>query len=296
MRRRLFVLLLSVCWLVLVPAAAAERGALFRLAANGHTMYLFGTMHVGMDELYPLEPRITEAIEHASTLALELDPVQSRTALARAVQQYGMLPAGSDAYAALPPAERARIERVVRASGLDVGRAAGFKPVLLACILSLTEYIKLGYRPELSTDAFLARLAHASGVHVLELESAGQQLALLDRLTPVQQWRFLDETVGSIESGRQREQAQRVAQAWRMADRQALNQIAEGIAADRSVSGTFAREVMLLGRNPTLADKLAALLSREENTVAAIGVLHLLGEKSVPQLLRARGITVERIY
>jgi uncharacterized protein YbaP (TraB family) len=30
--------------------------------------------------------------------------------------------------------------------------------------------------------------------------------------------------------------------------------------------------------------------------VAAIGVLHLLGKRGVPELLRERGIKVERVY
>jgi uncharacterized protein YbaP (TraB family) len=45
-----------------------------------------------------------------------------------------------------------------------------------------------------------------------------------------------------------------------------------------------------------LADKLAELLDHENRTVAAIGILHLLGTESVPALLKERGIVVERIY
>ena len=45
-----------------------------------------------------------------------------------------------------------------------------------------------------------------------------------------------------------------------------------------------------------MADKLAALLAREKSSVAAVGVLHLLGKRGVPELLRAKGIKVERVY
>jgi uncharacterized protein YbaP (TraB family) len=62
------------------------------------------------------------------------------------------------------------------------------------------------------------------------------------------------------------------------------------------VSGQFMRETLLDGRNGALADKLAALLQRENKTVAAIGLLHLLGKKGVPALLQAKGYRVERIY
>lgn len=294
--RRLLVLLLGLCWLVLAPGRAADRGALFRVVAGGHTMYLFGTMHVGLDEFYPLEPRIMAAVENASTLALELDPTQPAAAMAKAVREHGMLRAGTPGYETLAPADKLRLDRLVRAAGLNAARAASFKPVLLACMLSLAEYTKLGYRTDLATDTYLARLARSGNKQLVELESVSQQLALLDRLAPAEQWRFLNETIASIEAGSQRQQALKVAHAWSAADATSLDALVEAIAADGSVSGRFAREVMIDGRNGALADKLETLLAREDNAVAAIGVLHLLGENSVPALLRARGIVVERVY
>ena len=45
-----------------------------------------------------------------------------------------------------------------------------------------------------------------------------------------------------------------------------------------------------------MADKLAQMLAQKNNSVAAVGVLHLVGKTSVPALLRARGMTVERVY
>ena len=62
------------------------------------------------------------------------------------------------------------------------------------------------------------------------------------------------------------------------------------------MSGKFMREVLLDGRNGALAEKLAALLKREDKTVAAIGLLHLLGKRGVPALLQAKGYRVERVY
>jgi uncharacterized protein YbaP (TraB family) len=41
---------------------------------------------------------------------------------------------------------------------------------------------------------------------------------------------------------------------------------------------------------------MVKLMARENNSLAAIGVLHLVGKGSVPELLRKRGLTVERIY
>jgi uncharacterized protein YbaP (TraB family) len=296
MRRPIIVCFLSLFWLALAPAHAAERGALFRITAGGHTMHLFGTIHVGVPQFYPLEPVITEALGGASTLALEVDPDQPTAAIVQSLSTHGLLPEGDAGYAALAPAKRDVLERLMRKGGLDPAAARAFKPALLATMLSLSEYEKLGYRADLAADRFLARLARSGKARVLELESLDEQLSLLDRLGRDGQWRFLDEVVGVIESGAQQNEARVVVDAWGNADRAGLDALAARIAADTSLSGSFSREVLLDGRNVALADKLAQLLAGEQKTVAAIGVLHLLGKNSVPALLRARGIEVERVY
>ncbi len=294
MVRKIIVLFVSLFWLVV--AQAHERGALFKVSANGHTMHLFGTMHVGVPQFFPLEPRITEAVANASTLALELDPDQSMFSMMRALHKHARLGLGDDCYAALAPAQRKQLERLERQGGIDPSTGETYKPALLASMLSLSSYQQMGYRPDLSTDKFLARLARSGKARVLELESLDAQLALLDTLSRADQLRFLEETMRSIDSGVQQREARVVVDAWGSADQQGLDKMAAGLAADTTLSGKFAREVLIDGRNGPLADKLAQLLANEENTVAAVGVLHLLGERGIPALLRARGLTVERVY
>lgn len=45
-----------------------------------------------------------------------------------------------------------------------------------------------------------------------------------------------------------------------------------------------------------MAGKLDGLLKRESNTMAAVGLLHLIGKDSLPVLLRAKGLKVEQVY
>jgi uncharacterized protein YbaP (TraB family) len=274
----------------------ADRGALFSATLNGHTMLLFGTLHVGQSSFYPLEPRIAQALAEASTLALEIDPAQPRAALQRAVGAHGMLAPGEDDYDAMPSAQKRRLDVLVLQGGYDAGTVLDYKPVLLATLLALAEYTKQGYRGDWSSEAWLARTARASNVRVFELESLPGQLALLDRLSAADRWRFLDEMMAAIESGALRSDARAMVQAWSTADRDALDAIAARCEADRSVSGQFVNAVLLKERNGGLADKLIRLLEGEEKTVAAVGVLHLLGTGSVPALLQERGVSVERIY
>ena len=295
MRRQIIVVFLSLLCLATGAAFGADRGALFKVSGSGHTMYLFGTMHVGQPGFYPLEPRIADAVKNASTLALEIDPTDDPAAVAGALQAYGVAAPGTG-IEQMTPTLKARLDKALAKAGIEPAVVARFKPWLVATVLALAEYASQGYRADLSVDAHLAQLAHASKVPVIALESAASQMGLFSRLSGPEQLRFLEETIDLIESGKQDAEVRQIVEAWRTADKAAFDAIAERTASDTSVSGKFVKTVLLDERNVVIADKLAGLLQRVDHSVAAIGVLHLVGSKSVPALMKARGLSVERVY
>ena len=218
-----------------------------------------------------------------------------RTALAGALQAYGMAAPGTG-IEQMTPTLKARLDKALAKAGIEPAVVARFKPWLVATVLAMAEYASQGYRADLSVDAHLAQLAHSSKVPVIALESAASQMGLFSRLSGAEQLRFLEETIDLIESGKQDAEVRQIVEAWRTADKAAFDAIAERAANDTSVSGKFVKTVLLDERNVVIADKLAGLLQRADHSVAAIGVLHLVGSKSVPALMKARGLTVERVY
>ncbi len=308
MRRQIIVMFCSF-FLLAAPAARAEpaaaagqeaaqpnRGALFRVEHAGHTLYLFGTIHVGAADFYPLEARVTAALRRATTLALEIDPDADPAATAQALRRYGMYTAGGPAAAEIAPSFRPRLERLLKQYAIPPAAVAPMKPWMLASVLAVSEFSAQGYRPELAVDAYLARQARARGIAVLELESMAGQMALFDRMSLAEQARFLEDGISAIEDKEQANQARAIAQAWRGADAAAFEDLAREAAADQSFAGRFVQKVLLDERNPGLAEGIAALLARERDSMAAIGVLHLVGARGVPALLRERGLRVERVY
>jgi uncharacterized protein YbaP (TraB family) len=273
--------------------AAPNRGALFKVQQGGHTLYLFGTIHVGAKDFYPLEPRLAGFLEQAPVLALEIDPLGDPQKLARAVQQHGLAAKGAPL---LAPAWRQRLERLLKQYNIEPAAVAAMKPWLVASLLTVSEFAAQGYEASLAVDAHLAQQAHDAGQKIVELESADGQMALFDKMTASEQLVFLQEAIEGIEDKEQADQAREIAEAWRNADGKALEALALKAEQDTSFSGRFMQKVLLDGRNPTLADGMVKLMARENNSVAAIGVLHLVGKASVPELLRKRGLSVERIY
>lgn len=294
MRRQIITVFLSLLCLLSGPAFGTDRGALFKVAAGGNTMYLFGTMHVGQPGFYPLEPRIAAAVTRAPALVLEIDPVQDPAVLQQVIEKQGMRPASDTS--PLSPALRKRIDAAMTRAGLDPDSVSRYKPWLVATVLAVAEYTRQGYRADLSVDGHLAQLAQAAKVPIVALETPASQMSLFNRMSDADQIRFLEESLTIAESGRLREDVREIVQAWGAADRAVLDGIAQRTAQDQSLAGRFMKRVILDERNVAMADRLAAMLRQTDKAVAAVGVLHLIGESSVPALLAARGMTVERVY
>ena len=302
MRRQIIVMF---CGLFLLPLPAAfadaapvaqNRGALFRVQDAGHTLYLFGTIHVGAPDFYPLEPTVTQALAGAGALALEIDPGADPRAALGAVLKYGMEAPGSQVPADCRQTLAPRLAPLLQKYGIAPEAVAPMKPWMLASMLAIGEFSTLGYRSDLAVDNYLSQQARARKIPVLELESMEGQLALFGAMSPLEQCRFLEDGVASIEDHEQSQEAREIANAWRTADAAAFDKLAAKAATDPSFAAQFVQKVLLDGRNPALADGIAKLLAREKSSLAAIGVLHLVGTKSVPELLRKKGLKVERVY
>lgn len=295
MRRPIIVVFFSL-FLMAFQALAAERGALFKVSDKGNTLYLYGTIHAGRADFYPLEPSIRAAMAAAPTLALEIDAARDPGAVLAAFRQHGMFAAGSPGMAALPAERRQRIEAGLKKQGVDPAAVAQMKPWMVTTMLGLVDMRKLGYDPTLGVDAQLAQLARSSKTRIIELESVQYQAALLNRLPIEEQWRLLEETLEHMASGRQLREGRELFDAYERADQAALDRIARRLDLDTTLTGKFMRDVVLGERNGPMADKAASLLARENNAVVAVGLLHLLGKNGMPELLRQRGIKVERVY
>jgi uncharacterized protein len=272
---------------------APKRGALFKIRRADNTLFLFGTIHVGQPDFYPLESVLTKALTQSSKLALELDPRNTQAAQ-QAVLQYGLYPKGSSLQ--LDPALQARLSVVLKKYGMPFAAVTQMKPWMVVLMLTMQEYAFEAYESELAADIYLADFARAQKKPVIELETIQGQLAVFDKPTAAEQLRFLEETIADIESSKSKEKVEQIIRAWREADAVALDALAKEMAEDATFSGKFLQRELLDARNPGLADNLEKLMRGEKQVFAGIGVLHLVGTGSVPALLRQRGYTVERVY
>lgn len=279
------------------PSTIKRRGTLYRVRdlQQGHTAYLFGTVHVGQTAFYPLEPEVTKALNQAGKLVLEVD-IRNADAMQQAFVKYGMYPADQTLAQNISDDTLTKLKRALKNVGVTYDQVAQIKPWMVANLLLIKELELHGYPAEQGIEMYFLSQAKQQGKNVGELETAGYQLSLFDSMAPQQQEIYLRESMADLANGSTLKKSLRLLNAWRNADSKELLRSFRELQTEKSATASFEQKVLVDGRNPSLTNKIEILLKQDKASFVAIGAFHLLGEKGVPALLQQRGYEVQKLY
>lgn len=277
------------------PVRARHQGGFYRISGHGRVAYLFGTIHVGQASFYPLAPEAQRVLAGADHLVLELDTGANEEFL-RAVARHGRYADGGDIRQRLAPETLARLRTALHAEGVSLASMAHLKPWLIANFLLSMRLEREGYRRSEGVEEKLLAQARRRGTRVVQLESADSQLALFDSMNDIESERYLRETLDGLDDGSVVRQAGRIIEAWRSGEASALEALLPDTTAGGGLIADFTRRKLLGRRNPDMAAQIDALMSAGGVLFVGVGLLHLLGENGLPQLLAQRGYLVERVY
>ena len=270
--------------------ANAPRYLFWQVSAPGATLYLFGSIHFGRADMYPLSRAVERAFGAADALVVEAniaaaDPGQTgQWMAAQAIYQDG-----STLDQKLAPATWQRLTKTAADLGMPTQLLSRQRPWLVSLTLSALAMQRYGYGDELGIDNHF--LQAAGGKAIIELESVQQQLGFFDGFSEQEQEAMLVQTLDDIARGP--ELLQKTVNAWRAgADGELdslLNDAFRGDAASRRLY-----RVLIVDRNAAMTAKLTALLKRGGTYFVVVGAAHLVGEQGIVSQLRERGYRIGR--
>ncbi len=267
-------------------ARAPDRGLLWRVSRDGHSSWLFGTLHVGKPAWSAFGPRVSEALKASDMLALEIDPGDPAVMVALAEPK---------APAPLPDAMQARLRMAYERACIPPSVLAAWHPLLQATTLTILEARWLGMDPEFSMEMSLMARMRTLRRSIDSLETPEQQRAALLPTDPAEAQAALEEALTQLEDTSSRRTLGLMAAAWERGNLEDLENYESWCNCapreeDRAVMRRLNDE-----RNPALADGIEARHRKGLRVFAAVGALHMTGSQSLPRLLAARGFKVERI-
>jgi uncharacterized protein YbaP (TraB family) len=265
-----------------------RRGFLWRVEHAGGVLYLFGSIHLGHPDFYPLPDAAEQAFQDSQFLVLEMDASTPESQKAAAeIGTLGMLPEGQALEDVLAPDRYRHLLDSLEELGLPIASFSRTRPWLLATAISVIKFQSLGYEAEDGIEAYL--VGKKGDREVLELESMQEQLELLSSLDGDL---FLAYTLAMLDDFD--EVSEQMVAAWYCGQEDELAVIVLKDHSEQGISIAEIMERMIYDRNETMASSIEALMDSPGNHFVAVGVAHLIGPRGIPTLLRARGFDVVR--
>ena len=288
-----------VCLVVALPAFAQDREqkpencCLWRVESGKATLYVLGSVHVGNEKMYPLNPAIEAAFEASDVLVVEINISKVNHAkLNRLVLRKGMYSGDDTLEKNLSKETLKRLKPFLKKQGLSLAAVNKQRPWMVSLMLSMQEIVKLGYKPELGLDKHFLNKATAREVEILELETAEGQIEALASVSKELQELLLLSTIEEYSDAR--EMMEEMLEAWNVGDAKRLDElIRETVLENPELRPVM--KALFDDRNAKMFEKIEKYLKTDKTYFVVVGAGHVVGRKGIIQLLRDKGLTVKQI-
>jgi uncharacterized protein YbaP (TraB family) len=270
-------------------AQAKDRGLLWRVSKDGHSSYLYGTMHVGKAEWMAPGPLMRGALARSDTIGLELDPLDE------AVQREMAARMAARAPVKLPAALQERLRKAWDAACLPPEALTKMPVEMQAVTITVMADRRSGLESAYGSEILLSMMGHGSGRAVVSLESVEQQLGALLAKNDEEAIEMVRGVLDEMDSGRTSGVLARSIKAWDTGDLIDFSRYFEWCECGKTASERDMMARLLDGRNPGLAARIDAAHAEGKRLFAAVGALHMIGPNGLPRLMAEKGYEVQRL-
>lgn len=270
------------------PVPVNAKPALWKVADEDTTIYLFGTIHLLKPETRWFEGKIKTAFNASDELILEMvepSPAEAqKIVMTRAID-----PDGPPLSQKLTPADATKYKAALQSVGIDWAGLEPFDPWFASTLVAMAPMQKLGYDPSSGAEKVLSASARAASKKIGGLETMDQQIGFFDSLPEDQQIKFLNSAVAEMPQAPKLTSAMIGSWAAGKPDKLA------DVMNDGMNELPAIKKVLLTDRNQRWASWIAKRLEQPGTVFIAVGAGHLAGKESVLAMLKADKVKAVRI-
>ena len=268
--------------------AAAAEPPMWVIEDSDSKVVLYPTIHFLPADLEWRSAALDAELAAADEVWFELPQTPDAQQTVQAVvAQHGIDP-NNPLSTVLPEATYARLTATAETMGIPMAQIETMKPWLATLMIVSVELMRAGFDPNAGVEARLAGSIDAERQRALETAD-GQVRALADLPTDVQV-RFLESALDEIDEGTDR--LRDIATDWANGNVESME--AE-IIDEMKDAYPEVYEALFVRRNQNWSDQIVAELEGAGTDFIAVGAGHLVGEDSVPAMLKARGYDVRML-
>jgi len=273
------------------PAEAREaRPAMWKVSDRDTEIYLFGTVHLLPPGTQWRTRKFDKAAKEAGTLVIEtiIDEKNPQAFVAELVR-LSVRPGLPPILDRVSPAKREQLRAAIAKSGVPEAALNNMETWAAAFQLLQLQFKELGVSGTDGVEMALRSSFTAAGKPIQQLETNAQQLGFFDSLPEAAQRELLE---GAIEEpARAKKQFDAMVAAWMAGD---IDAIGRTFNAEFQTSPEL-KDALLVRRNANWSYWLHSRLAQPGKVLVAVGAGHLAGSDSVVEMLKKRGLKVQRI-
>lgn len=264
----------------------SSEGVFYRVQDNDQTVYLFGSIHVGDESLYPLHAQIDEAFEEADHLAVEIDMSDvNELESSQMMMQKGIYMDGTTLSDVLEDDVFSETVDQLSGFGLDKSMLEQFKPWFVSMLLSEVALEETDFNGDNGIDMHFIDRANDKGLPIISLESIESQFESISSAPEEEQITSLEDMLNAFDI--YEEELTQMIRVWRSGNKDVFAQMRQMEENSDQLS--------MDERDLAMTEKIEAFLAGEDGDTyfIVVGSLHLAGDNSIVDLLEERGYSVE---
>lgn len=277
---------LSLLLATLFAANTAFAQPIWSNKSQGGDDYFVGTIHIGDQRMNGLSDELKAAIDSVDVVYTEInDTLMSEQEMQQLVMQYALLPQGKTLKTELSPEVYAKLEQALAGFGMNAQMLGQFKPSYIALTIAMLAPMQQGFTPEFGIDKQITDYAVSKGKKIVGLETAEQQLQMLDKVLSADNTLTADDLILSqLDMLADAEvMFNKMVSSWLNSDMKGMDELYEMSFNDKNY-GKAAEKVLITERNQDWQKQLSSVLEKEK-VLVAVGTLHFSGQHSLLKLL-----------
>ncbi len=286
----LLVLPLALLFASMPVLADGHPVTMWKVSGDTNAVYILGSIHLLRPQDHPLPTVIEAAYEESETILMELDmddldPFATQALFVR----YGKLANGETLADRLGANHYETAAALAERQGIPLHMLDQVEPWYAAVMVELIALSRIGFDPTLGIEMWVTTMAARDGKEIEGLETAEEQIRMLDGLPDDAQREMLISTLEELAA--LQDMMDELIQAWRMGDTDLLE--SEMLEPLSEYDDLF--QAILVDRNNRWVEQIMALLDDDEDYLVVVGSLHLVGDVGVPEQLEARGVEIHKL-
>lgn len=268
----------------------AEQSAVWSISDDDSTVYLAGSIHILRESDLPIPKIFKQVYDESEEVVFEIDMAKmSNPSTAMKIREIGTLPQGETLADKLKPKTVEKLKAYLTKRGIPYAPFQNFTPGMAYISMASLESLRMGARPDLGLESQYFNFASKDKKPSRGLETVEYQMSRFNEFTDEEMDEALNETLDEIEEVAK--SLDELISTWKSGNMKKL----EALIIEQMAPTPRIKEILLDERNKNWIPEIEKSLAEKHDVMFLVGAAHLVGEGSVIDLLRKKGLTVTNL-